>query len=186
MYEGVTDVVSLIGAGAPVYACLEPCEPPFHSPEQGCFSSGLCKPWREDQLRIMTGDNLFRLPGSILDYLTKELATSIGWTNNITFDPKEFFVPEPGLWFDSNTHFNGSFKFTLDSGSNTGNDFVAVIPNEELTRPLRGIAGNGTIVQSSNVTELAVFNQSALFGTPVLGEHSWHFFALRCILSHDF
>jgi hypothetical protein len=158
------DVTHLIGPGAPVTACIEPCEPsPSLSPlPEGNLSS------------LVTDDDLFRLPGSIFQSFTNYLTLRKVWANNITVDSREFLVMEPGLFFDSQTPFNGSFKFTLDGGSDSSNRFDVEIPTQELVRPLRGINRNGTRVQIGNVTELAVFHEAALFDSAVLGENYFH------------
>ena len=78
------------------------------------------------------------------------------------------------MWFDSPALFNGSLKFTLGNASeiNPDSTFQVEIPNEELMRPLRGIARNGTRLQNDSVLELGVYRDEVLFDSAVLGEET--------------
>jgi hypothetical protein len=104
-------------------------------------------------------DNLFRLPQTNLQAF--QVAT--GWSSNTKADP-DLLVVEPGLYYELANTFNGSLVFTLSDGH------VVVVPNEELTNPLRGIDTNGERVLNTNISEVNIFHQVAPLNTAVLGK----------------
>lgn len=143
-----TDTVELVGEGAEIQACIEPCEPSF------CISVPAVVTEQST-----TDDNLFRFPSSIL----MNFMFRTGALNDTSLIRTDLRPIERGLLFGSDT-FNGSLKFSLN------NDFEVEIPNYELTWPLRGIAPNGTRVVQTNLTEVAVHNKEAYLETAVLGK----------------
>jgi hypothetical protein len=71
-------------------------------------------------------------------------------------------VVEPGLWYPKDRKLDFSLVFKLN------NDFEIEIPNEELVHPLRGIAPDGKRVLNDNITEVNIYNQTALLNTAIL------------------
>jgi hypothetical protein len=120
--------VELIADGTPMISCIEPL------------------------------DNLFRLPGTVIDLFQEHT----GLRNDPSLVSNQLLVVEPGLTFNSS--FNGTLRFTLKNGP------VVEIPNEELAQQLRGIDQTGKRVLQNNVTVVNIFNETAPEGTAVLGK----------------
>jgi hypothetical protein len=103
-------------------------------------------------------DNLFRLPGTVIDLFQEHT----GLKNDPSLVSNQLYLVEPGLTFNSS--FKGSLTFTLKNGP------VVEVPNQELTQMLRGIDQTGKRVLQDNVTVVNIFNVSAPEGTASLGK----------------
>jgi hypothetical protein len=104
-------------------------------------------------------DELLRLPQTLLQAFQE----STGWSPNTKADPN-LLVVEPGLYYELANSFNGSLVITLSDGD------VVVIPNEELSNPLRGIDANGKRSLNTNISMVNIFHQEAPLNTAVLSK----------------
>ena len=104
-------------------------------------------------------DNLFRLPQTAL----QAFQVHTGWSPNTKAD-SNLLIVEPGLYYEPANSFNGSLVFTLNDGREV------VVPNEEMTNPLRGIDTNGARVLDTNISVVSIFHLEAPLSTAVLGK----------------
>lgn len=109
-------------------------------------------------------DNLFRLGETTLAAFKSLFNQITNWDGEplVSLTNSNLSVTEPGLWYNSNYTFGGSFIITLDNG------LVVEIPNYELERPVRGIAPDGSIVLDPRYNEVQIFHDDAPADATVL------------------
>jgi len=113
-------------------------------------------------------DNLFRMPGPVLDQFQTLFQETTGYSSNHV-RPSDYHDGllniEAGMVYPTSLEqFNASLRLTLNY------NLTIDIPWYEFQRPLRGLNADGDVAIDTNFTEYMIFEVPAEGDAPVLGK----------------
>lgn len=124
-------------------------------------------------------DHLPRFPSitrkNLLEALKDVNVANVSASDTIK-DKSELYILEPGLAFPSSLNkFKLSLELTFNVDNNPDHAFVVHIPDNELKRPVSGLAKDGSFTEDPDYTELSIYSQpdvvdAASFGRSFLSQ----------------